>query len=202
MALIGGLIAAGASAALQTISAVQQAQTGVAVSRFNQRTQQRQAEQQALLLERDARVAEQEAQQEAEASAFDIRQRRRLFGRQRATRRAAIGAAGTEFTGSNLLVAADEAREMELDIAAMQFASEGRQAALRDEAGLLEFQAGEARRTGQVAAGAGRFERRQIRRELPLTLAAVGVSAGARTFDLFRERSLTTRMLSTRRRIR
>lgn len=201
MAAGGSLSAAGAG--VQMFAVLQQAQTQSAISRFNARVARRNAEQDALLLERDASIADLDAEQERTARDFDVKTRRKIFSRIRARRRSQIGASGLEFSGSPLVVAADEAREMELDIAALEFVSEAREAALRDDAGLLRFHAEERRRGGRFAGSIGRLERRIIQRGLPVRLAGAATGAAGGTIQGLEtarlNRSLTTRELETRR---
>ena len=203
MGAAGGIQAA--SGVFSALSQLQQAQAAKAIARFNADVAGRQAEQQALLLERDARAAAQERLQEKEVSDFNISQRRRLFQRISARRRALVGASGVEFSGSQLLVAADEAREMELDIAALEFMSEREQASLQEVGDLALFQAAEARAGGDLAGDIASFQRRRINRELPLQLTAsllggagglIGGGGGLRglnTGTSFRGRSLASR---------
>lgn len=172
---------------------MQQFQTQQAISRFNARVAQREAEQDALLLERDATRAELDAIQERQAREFDVATRRRIFRRVRGQRRALIGARGTEFTGSNLAVAADEAREMALDIAALEFASQAAEAELGDEAALARFSAEQVRESGRFSGRLGRFDRRLRARELPLRLAGSATVGAGPVVQGIQARSLTTR---------
>ena len=178
MGAAGGVAAAGG--VFSALAQLQQAQAAKAIARFNADVQGRQATQEALLLERDARALAQERLQEKDVNDFNVSQRRRLFQRVSARRRAFVGASGVEFSGSQLLVAADEAREMELDIAALEFGSQRAQAELQEAQDLALFQAAEVRAGGDFAGEIAGFQRRRIDRELPLQLTAslLGSSSG------------------------
>lgn len=140
---------------LQIAGAIRQGQSAAAEARFNARQKAAQSETEARLAERRAQVAENDVLAEQQALAFDVQTRRKEFARQFAKRRAAIGAAGLEYTGSSLLVAIDEARQAELDVEAMQWESERKQAGLSDEASMERFQAEELRKGIPVALGIG-----------------------------------------------
>lgn len=140
--------------------------------KFQGKLSVRDAEQQALMFERDATVARVEAEEELDLLAFDVDTARQLFGRQQSRTLAQIGASGTEFSGSNLLVAIDQAREAELGIEAMTFISERRRQRLFDEAALLDFQAEQTRESGQFAQDIAKAQSKHLKRMLPLMLTS------------------------------
>ena len=93
--------------------------------------------------------------------------------------RAAIGAAGTEFSGSNLLVAISQAEELATQRSLIQFVSDERQRDFDDRTALLEFQAGEVRQAGAVQQGLLRKQASDISRALPLAVATTALQGAS-----------------------
>ena len=91
----------GAKAATNMAAAYREAQVAQKTLRFNARVAERDAEQQALFLERDAMLADLARSREAAALAFDLDTFDRATDLALGATRAAIGETGTEFSGSN-----------------------------------------------------------------------------------------------------
>lgn len=178
-AIAAGAALQAAGGILAGLSAYQRARIAQKTLRFNARVAQRNADQAALALEHDALLADMRRSQEASALAFDLETFDRTADLAMGATRQAIGVSGTEFSGSNLVVAMHQAEELELQRSTIRFASLQRQADLEDQAAGLRFQAGQARQAGQFERGMLREQADMIGRGLPLTLTAtaLGVSS-------------------------
>lgn len=187
-----------AATAISVASSVRQGQLQARAAEFNAKQAAAGNEAEARMAERRAQIAENEALAEKQAAAFDEETRRNQFSRQFAKRRAEIGASGFEFSGSPLLVAIDEAREAELDIEAMTFASETRQRGLLDEAGLERFRAEEFRKAGQTSLGIGRARASAARTEGALGAIGAGISGAASAGRTLMSPSMQSQLRSRR----
>ena len=172
-----GLMAAGG--VLKAFSAFRQTQQAAATLRFNAKVAQRNAEQQARNLERDAQLLVLARQREEDGLAFDLETFDRTASRVGSTMVADIGASGLEFSGSNLLVAMAQAEELALQREVIEFASLERQADLGDDEAFLRFQAEQTRATGDFSQGILREQAREVRRNLPFTLSAAAIQTGS-----------------------
>ena len=179
MAVEGGVGLGIAGNITQAVAQYQAARVAQKTLRFNADVATRNAEQTARFIERDILLTQLERQRETEALAFDLDTFDRTADLAQSATMAAIGASGTEFTGSNLVVAMHQAEELGLQRSVIRFLSEERQAGLTDDAALLTFQAEEVRRGGQFEAGLLREQARTIRRGLPLTLTATALSGAS-----------------------
>ena len=166
---LGLSIAGGVS---QIAAQIQAARLARKTLQFNAEVAERNAEQAALGIERDILLTQIAGEREAQALVFDLETFDRIARSSLSATRAAIGASGTEFSGSNLLVAIAQAEELATQRSLITFASEEEQRVLEDREALLTFEAGETRRAGVFQQGLLRKQGRDIQRALPLTLAA------------------------------
>lgn len=170
LALVG--VGTAVSVAGQLSAAAQQAKA----AQLNAQMTANENEARAQLSDREAVIAARESAQEALAIERDVETRRLEFSRLQGEQRAAIGASGIEFQGTPLLILAETAREAELDVQSMRQASEQRQLALRDQAALREFEAGELRRGAVNAKRVGKFEAGSIRQAGAFRALSTGIS--------------------------
>ena len=177
--MVVAAIVQGAGAALKIAAQIQEARIARATLRFNAEVVERNAEQAALGIERDILLTQIAGEREAQALVFDLETFDRVSRAALSTTRSAIGASGTEFSGSNLLVAIAQAEELAIQRALITFASDEQQRALEDREALLTFQAGEVRRTGAFQQGLLRSQSRQIQEALPLSVAASAVGSAS-----------------------
>lgn len=180
----------GAGLIVRSIAAYQQTKDAAEIARFNARLEKRNAEQQALMVESHAELLDIERTREASALLFDLDVYDDIAQRATASTRAAIGASGTEFSGSNLLVAAEQAEQIALQRSVMVYQSETRQADLQDEAAFQRFQAAEIRRTGAFQARLGRRQAASLMGGLSLQLASAALGAGSEVHQQFARRRL------------
>lgn len=164
---------------LSMLAAYKRNQAAQSTLKLNAKLAQRNAEQDALSLERQATILTNARHREAEALVFDLSTFDRLTTQALSATHAAIGASGTEFSGSNLLIAAEQAQELALQRSVLTFASEQRQADLEDEAALVSFQASETRVSGEFSRDALQAQRTNVRRGLPLELSAIALGGSA-----------------------
>jgi hypothetical protein len=160
---IAGVALAVAGTAASMASASQQAKASAAAAKANAQQQAHEQETQAQLALREQQVAEGQAQQEAQLRAVEADSERRQAERLFAEQRTVMGASGIEFTGSPLLVAIETAQEAELQIAQGEWASQQRQQALRDQANVRQFEAGEFRRGARNTLALGAWQGAQYR---------------------------------------
>lgn len=165
--------------AVSVAGSIRAGQAQAAAAKFNARQQAAQQESEARLAEREAQQSAQALQGEQDASAFDLATLERQFARRESTRLATVGASGVEPTGSPLLVAIDEGREAALTLEAERYQSGLRRHELADQGTLATFQASELRRQAPVALGIGRARAAQFRQEATLTAIGTGLTGVA-----------------------
>jgi len=102
-----------------------------------------------------AKAYEQQAQAESQASAFEAQRERRKQELLQANARAQIGASGVAAVGSPTEVLAANAREGQLDIAAIRYGSQLRQNALRTQADISRFSGKQAKQASYINAASG-----------------------------------------------
>jgi hypothetical protein len=111
-------------------------------------------QQQAKAAKYNAALAEQDAKQAQEAAAYQEAQHRRNTYRALSAQRAAYAKAGVEINdGSPLEIAADTAREAEMDALAIRYSGSIQAARANAEAGLQRFQARSVQTGGYISAG-------------------------------------------------
>ncbi len=174
-----GFAVQGAGTLLSIAAQIQQARAAAKALRFNAAVAERNAEQEALGIERDIVLTQIAGEREAAALVFDLETFDRTARLATGATRAAIGAAGTEFSGSNLIVAIAQAEELATQRSIIQFVSDERQRDLDDRAALLEFQAGEVRQAGALQQGLLRKQASDIGRALPLTAATTALQGAS-----------------------
>ena len=182
---IGAVVA---STAVQVVSAQQQARVAGQVARRNAAQTQADAEQQALLIDREAAAVETDRQREAFVLGTELQRFDEDVKRFQGQETAAIGASGFEFSGSPILIAMENARRAALGRANIVFQSEQRQRQLEDQTGLLGFQAEQRRRRGAAAPAIGAFEARNLRIAANTRSLAIGLSGAAQTANILRPR--------------
>jgi hypothetical protein len=163
----------------QIASQIQAARVARKTLQFNAEVAERNAEHAALGIERDILLTQIAGEREAQALVFDLETFDRISRSALSATRAAIGASGTEFSGSNLLVAIAQAEELATQRSLITFASEEQQRVLEDQEALLTFEAGEVRQAGALQQGLLRKQGRDIQRALPLTLAATALGTAS-----------------------
>jgi hypothetical protein len=107
------------------------------------------------LAERNAVVADQEAQFALQVAAFNEARQRTHAGYIQAQARASVGASGVTFDGSPLAVLATNAREAEMDALSLRFQGELQARAKREAATLYRYNATLRTIEGQQALRAG-----------------------------------------------
>lgn len=112
-----------------------------------------QGQQQAAMAEAQAKALEQQAQADAQATAFEQAQERRRQELLQSNARAQVGASGVGFQGSPGEVLAANAKQGQLDIAAIQYGSQLRQNNLGTQASISRFSGKQAKAAGFINAG-------------------------------------------------
>lgn len=125
---------------------------GAGISAAGSIMQGQQAQQMA---EMQAKAYEQQAQAEQQASAFEAQRERRKQELLQANARAQVGASGVAFQGSPTEVLTANAREGQLDIAAIRYGSQLRQNALKTQAGISRFSGQQAKSASMLNAASG-----------------------------------------------
>lgn len=147
------------SAAIGALGAIQEARASSASSEFN-----------AKIADNNALIAEQNA-------AADENKQRRSAGRQAATSRAAIGAAGVTLEGSPLDVLEDQALEAELDALNIRYGGRLQASNFRSQAQLDRSAARSARTQGFLSAGSTLLQGAgQFGKEKPLPQPVLAVA--------------------------
>lgn len=177
--VIVAVVLAVAAATVATISSIQASQAAARNAKLNAQLANQDAIAQAQVSERQARQSENAILQEQQALAFDLRNEQHRIDALLASQRQAIGASGIEMTGSPLLVTVETARQEALNLEALQFESQMRQQALRDEASLARFQATELRTRGTSQLAIGSFRARTIRQLGRLQAAGTALEGAA-----------------------
>lgn len=183
----------GAGVVVNALQTYRNTQAAVELAKFNAKVEKRNAEQQALMIEQQANLLEIERSREAEALMFDLEIFDPLMERALASTRAAVGASGTEFSGSNLLVAAEQAEQLSLQRSVMIYQSETRQADLQDEAALQRFQAGQVRRSGAFTARQLRRQASGLQGGMLLDIGVGAIAGGSAINTTLQRRSLLRR---------
>lgn len=186
--LAGALIATAASTAIQVISTQQQARVAGQVARRNASQAEADAEQQGLLIDREAAAVETDRQRELFVLGTELQRFDEDVAQFQGQETAAIGASGFEFSGSPILIAMENARRAALGRANIIFQSEQRQRQLEDQTGLLRFQAGQVRRRGEAAPAIGAFEARNLQTAANVGSLAIGLSGAARVGQVLQAR--------------
>lgn len=93
---------------------------------------------------------EQQAQADAQATAFEMGQERKRQELLQANARAQVGASGVALAGSPTTVLTANARQNELDLAAMRYGSQLRQNGLGTQASISRYSGKQARTAGYI----------------------------------------------------
>jgi hypothetical protein len=112
-----------------------------------------QGQQQAQMVEMQARAYEQQAQADAQASAYEAEREKRKQELAAAASRAQVGASGVALEGSPTEVLLANAREAEMDISAIKYGSQLRQNQLQTQAAISRFSGKQAKVAGFINAG-------------------------------------------------
>lgn len=123
---------------------------GTAISVGGSIAQGQQAQQMA---EMQARAIEQQSEADAQASAFEQARERKKQELLQANARAQVGASGVSLAGSPTEVLAANAREGELDIAAIRYGSQLRRNSLGTQAAISRFSGKQAKQASYINAG-------------------------------------------------
>jgi len=190
--LAATLVAVAASTTVQIVSTQQQARVAGQVARRNAAQTEADAEQQALLIDREASAVEIDRQRELFVLGTELQRFDEDVERFQGRETAAIGASGFEFSGSPILIAMETARRAALGRANIIFESEQRQRQLEDQTGLLRFQAGQVRRRGEAAPAIGAFEARNLRQAANVQSLGIGLSGAAQAGQVLRPRTFPT----------
>lgn len=114
-----------------------------------------QGQQAQQMAEMQARSIEQQAQADAQASAFEASRERHKQALLRANAIAQTGASGVALQGSPTEVLAANAREGELDLAAIRYGSTLRQNNFRTQAAISQYSGTQAKQAGLINATTG-----------------------------------------------
>jgi hypothetical protein len=160
---IAAVVITVAAAAAQAAAQMQQAKAQAAQQRYNARLQQREYQQQAFGAENQALAFEQQAEQEREATAFDVAQRQEAAALAQAQDEATIAGSGVALSGSPLIAYLHNVRARELDTRLLAYEGMQREMGLESQAAQARFQAGELRQAGVLALQGGRATAQQTR---------------------------------------
>lgn len=114
-------------------------------------------QQQKQMADYQAKAYEQQAQADAQSSAFEAAQERKKQDLLQSQARAAAGASGVAIAGSPTEVLAANAKQNQLDIAAIRYGSQLRQNSLTTQADISRFQGKQAVTASIFKAGSSLF---------------------------------------------
>lgn len=109
--------------------------------------------QQAAMAEAQAKAYEQQALADQQASNYEASRERRKQELMQASARAQVGASGVGFSGSPTEVLTANAREGQLDIAAIRYGSQLRQNSLGTQADISRYSGKQAKQASYINAG-------------------------------------------------
>ena len=154
---------AGASAAAQASAASKAGKAGAQSARYNAQLATQELQNKAMLVDAEAEASDEQARQEREATAYEVARAAEQGERYQATQRVAVGASGTESTGSPLLVMVETARELALDRLAQTHAGELKAQDYERQARLQRYQAQQLRAGVPLQLDIGRFQAQTAR---------------------------------------